>query len=171
MIAQASGKIVRHFIVLTAMGLLAACGSAPPMVAPSDASEPHREVSRSSRAVPVGERAAAVAMSQIGVPYRYGGNSTTGFDCSGLVQYSYARVGKNVPRTTGQQWSAVTTVKLADLQAGDLLFFSIEGKMSHVGMYIGDNEFVHAPSSGRTVTTASLDSPYYSQAFLRAGRP
>ena len=134
MITQASGKIVRHFIVLTTMGLLAACGSTAPVVAPSDASEPRREVSRSARAVPLGERAAAVAMSQIGVPYRYGGNSTSGFDCSGLVQYSYARVGKNVPRTTGQQWSAVTTVQRADLQAGDLLFFSIEGKMSHVGM-------------------------------------
>ena len=119
----------------------------------------------------VGAQAAAVALEQVGVPYRYGGNSASGFDCSGLVQYSYARVGMSVPRTTGQQWSAVRTVERSELRAGDLLFFSIEGKMSHVGMYVGRNEFVHAPSSGRTVTTARLDSPYYAKAFLRAGRP
>lgn len=171
MIAQASCKIVRHFIVLTATALLVACGSTPPAAPPSEASEQRREVNRTSRPVQVGERAAAIAISQVGVPYRYGGNSTTGFDCSGLVQYSYARAGKNVPRTTGQQWSAVRTVQRSDLRAGDLLFFSIEGKMSHVGMYIGNGEFVHAPSSGRTVTTASLNSAYYSKAFLRAGRP
>lgn len=171
MIAQASGKIVRHFIVLTVTMLLVACGSAPLVESYPDVSEPRREVQRNARPATVGDRAAAVAISQLGVPYRYGGNSTSGFDCSGLVQYSYARAGKSVPRTTGQQWSAVTTVQRSDLQAGDLLFFSIEGKMSHVGMYIGDNEFVHAPSSGRTVTTARLDSPFYSKALLRAGRP
>lgn len=171
MIAQASGKIVRHFIVLTATGLLVACGSTPQPQQPAKRAEPAREVSRSVRAVPVGERAAAVAIAQVGIPYRYGGNSTTGFDCSGLVQYSYARAGKNVPRTTGQLWSAARTVERSDLRPGDLLFFSIDGKMSHVGMYLGRNEFVHAPSSGRTVTTARLDSPYYSKAFLRAGRP
>ncbi len=123
------------------------------------------------RSVPVGEKAAAVALQQVGVPYRYGGSTSSGFDCSGLVQFSYHRAGKSVPRTTGQLWSATSTVHRAELQAGDLLFFSIEGKMSHVGLYIGDHQFVHAPSTGRTVTVAKLTSPFYSSAFIRAGRP
>jgi len=75
----------------------------------------------------------------------HGGSTSRGFDCSGLVQYSYGRAGKNVPRTTTQLWSATATVRRADLQVGDLLFFNIEGKMSHVGMYIGGQQFVHAP--------------------------
>jgi cell wall-associated NlpC family hydrolase len=119
----------------------------------------------------MGARAAAVALQQVGVPYLYGGTTTRGFDCSGLVQYSYGRAGKNVPRTTGQLWSATSTVRRDDLQIGDLLFFKFEGKMSHVGMYIGDQQFVHAPSSGRTVTVGRLTSAYYSSALIRAGRP
>jgi cell wall-associated NlpC family hydrolase len=87
------------------------------------------------------------------------------------VQYSYSRAGKSVPRTTSQLWSATSTVRREDLQVGDLLFFKIEDKMSHVGMYIGEQQFVHAPSSGRTVTVGKLTSPYYSSAFIRAGRP
>ena len=115
--------------------------------------------------------AAAVALEQVGVPYRYGGSSPSGFDCSGLVQYSYTRAGVRVPRTTGQLWSASNPVGRAELRAGDLLFFSIEGKMSHVGVYLGKQRFVHAPQSGRKVSVASLNSPFYRAAFIRAGRP
>ena len=75
-----------------------------------------------------------------------------------------------MPRTTGQLWSAARTVERRELRAGDLLFFNIEGKMSHVGLYLGDERFVHAPQSGRRVSVASLDSPFYSAALLRAGR-
>jgi cell wall-associated NlpC family hydrolase len=123
------------------------------------------------RTANVGERAAAIALQQVGIPYRYGGATTSGFDCSGLVQYSYHRAGKNVPRTTGQLWSATSAVQRKKLRAGDLLFFSIDGKMSHVGMYLGGQRFVHAPSSGRTVSVANLNSAFYSSAFIRGGRP
>jgi len=118
-----------------------------------------------------GEKAAAVALRQVGKPYAYGGATPSGFDCSGLVQFSYGRAGMVVPRTTRQLWSATSTVRREDLQVGDLLFFSIEGKMSHVGLYIGGQKFVHAPASGRTVTVAKLTSPFYSSALIRAGRP
>ena len=67
-------------------------------------------------------------------------------------------------------WSAAATVRGDEMQAGDLLFFSIEGKMSHVGMYVGAGRFVHAPQSGRTVSVASLEAPFYKSALLRAGR-
>ena len=119
----------------------------------------------------LGERAASIALQQVGVPYRYGGTSPTGFDCSGLVHYSYSRAGGSVPRTTGQLWDTTARVERADLRPGDLIFFSINGKMQHVGMYIGGNEFVHAPSSGKQVAVASLWTAYYNSAFMRAGRP
>ena len=158
MITQTARKISILALTITMLGVVSACGT-------------QTVVERPDRSQNMGARAAAVALQQVGVPYVYGGSTTRGFDCSGLVQYSYGRAGKNVPRTTGQLWSATSTVRRADLQAGDLLFFNIEGKMSHVGMYIGDQQFVHAPSSGKTVTVGRLTSAYYSSAFIRAGRP
>ena len=112
-----------------------------------------------------------IALRQIGVPYRYGGSTAQGFDCSGLVQYAYANAGKKIPRTTAEQWRQLTPINSNSLRVGDLLFFRIEGKVSHVGMYVGDRRFVHAPSTGREVSTASLDSDYYRRAFVRAARP
>ena len=152
MIAQ----LGRFLPIIIMMLALAACGSSP--------SAPGR-----SAASP-GERAAAVAVDQVGVRYRYGGNSPQGFDCSGLVHYAYRQAGLSVPRTTGQLWALARDVNRSDLRAGDLLFFRIDGKMSHVGIYLGERQFVHAPQSGRTVSVESLDTPFYSNALLRAGR-
>ena len=152
MIAQA-GRIALLIIALVAAG----CASGPP---PQEAAHGQS----------VGQRAAAVALDQVGVRYRYGGAGPDGFDCSGLVQYAYRRAGLAVPRTTGQLWAAAEQVPRSDLQAGDLLFFSIEGKMSHVGLYLGQDRFVHAPQSGRSVSVASLRAPFYRSALLRAGR-
>jgi len=118
-----------------------------------------------------GAQAASVALGQVGVPYRYGGSSPAGFDCSGLVHYSYATAGISIPRTTSAQWARMTPVNDRDMRAGDLLFFRISGKMSHVGLYVGDGRFVHAPSTGRSVSIENLESHYYSKAFIRAGRP
>jgi len=158
MITQTARKIRILALTITMLGMVSACGT-------------QTAVERQDRSQNMGARAAAVALQQVGVPYLYGGSTSRGFDCSGLVQYSYGRAGKNVPRTTGQLWSATATVRRADRQVGDLLFFNIEGKMSHVGLYIGDQQFVHAPSSGKTVTVGRLSSAYYSSAFIRAGRP
>ncbi len=118
------------------------------------------------------EQAAVIAVRQVGVPYRYGGTSRgEGFDCSGLVYYAYQRAGRRVPRTTATLWEHLEPVSRRDMRVGDVLFFRIEGKMSHVGLYLGDGRFVHAPSSGREVTVAALETPFYRQAFIRAGRP
>ncbi len=116
------------------------------------------------------ERAAAIAVQQVGAAYRYGGASPAGFDCSGLVQYSFRQAGMKVPRTTGQLWSSAGTVAVDDLRVGDLLFFRFDGKMSHVGIYVGDEQFVHAPSSGKTVSIDSLDAELYRRALIRGGR-
>lgn len=166
MIAQPS-YLIRIFSLAITVLALAGCSSTTTVAEPSK----RHAVSEPSKRLSVGERAAAVALDQVGVPYRYGGTSPNGFDCSGLVQYSYTQAGVRVPRTTRQLWSAVHTVGRGDLQPGDLLFFSIEGKMSHVGMYLGGQRFVHAPQSGRTVSVASLESPFYKSALTRAGRP
>jgi murein DD-endopeptidase len=119
----------------------------------------------------VGHRAAATALQQVGTPYRYGGSTPAGFDCSGLVHYAYTSAGVSIPRTTTGQWSKLPPVAERDMRPGDLVFFNIEGKMSHVGMYIGDGRFVHAPSTGKRVAVEDLGSRYYSRAFIRAGRP
>ncbi len=100
----------------------------------------------------------------VGRPYRYGGATPAGFDCSGLVHYSYRQSGAVVPRDTEAQRLASTAVARADLRRGDLIFFDQEGKKSnHVGIYQGDGTFVHAPSSGKTVRRDRLDSPYWRQ--------
>jgi len=166
MITQAAFKIPILALTITMLSLLSACSSQSIGSAPRSNSEMSRVPVQS-----LGERAAAVALEQVGVPYRFGGTTTSGFDCSGLVQFSYRNAGKSVPRTTGQLWTSSTSVDRDDIQAGDLLFFSFEGKMSHVGMYVGKQQFVHAPSSGRTVTVANLTSPFYASALVRAGRP
>lgn len=104
----------------------------------------------------------AAAAAQIGVPYRYGGSDRTGFDCSGLVQFTHARVGVPVPRTTAQQWQAGRPVPRDAMAPGDLVFFSLGWrKQRHVAIYEGDGRFIHAPSSGKRVSRASLDNPYW----------
>ncbi len=132
--------------------------------------DPLTAPSHSGKSSP-GEQAAVIAVRQVGVPYRYGGNSVAGFDCSGLVQYAYASSGKKLPRTTSALWQQTQPVAGHQLEVGDVLFFNIEGKVSHVGLYLGSGRFVHAPASGREVTIAELDSAYYRTAFIRGGRP
>lgn len=108
------------------------------------------------------ERAAAFARKMVGRPYRFGGATPAGFDCSGLVQYSYRQAGVSLPRATDAQLRLSQPLRGAHLRRGDLLFFDQEGKKkSHVGIYLGDGQFVHAPSSGKTVRTDRLDSAYW----------
>lgn len=115
-------------------------------------------------------RAASIAEQQVGIPYRYGGSDRQGFDCSGLVYYSYANAGTQVARTTGGLWGTLQPVAKNKLQTGDVLFFDIEGKMSHVGLYLGQGRFVHAPSTGRNVVVGELNSEFYRHALIRGGR-
>lgn len=120
----------------------------------------------------VGASAARHALDMRGKPYRPGGNSPRGFDCSGLVQYSYAQVNLHLPRRTEDQWASSRAVARKEIRPGDLLFFHQEGKRnSHVAIYVGDGRFVHAPSSGKQVSTASLTDRYWTQHFAGARRP
>lgn len=152
--------------------IIAGCGHEPVRRLPEFDSGASTTVSPArQRRKSVGETAAVVAVRQIGVPYRYGGSSVKGFDCSGLVHYAYARAGTRIPRTTAEQWRQLTPIAGNNLRVGDLLFFRIDGRISHVGLYLGDGRFVHAPSSGREVTVADLDSAFYRETFVRAARP
>ena len=109
------------------------------------------------------DRAASHALKMLGRPYHFGGSSpSTGFDCSGLVQFSFKQAGVSVPRATDRQRSTSRPVRLSDLRRGDLIFFDQEGKKSsHVGIYLGGGRFVHAPSSGKEVRSDRLDAPYW----------
>ena len=118
-----------------------------------------------------GQEVAARALAMVGTPYRYGGASPEqGFDCSGLVWYSHRHSGIDVPRTSRDQFRAATKVSLQSVVPGDIMFFQDEAKLAHVGIYLGDGRFVHAPASGRLVSVASLSSPYYQGQLVAVGR-
>ncbi|MCH7821711.1 MAG: C40 family peptidase [Proteobacteria bacterium] len=172
MISQTAGYFYRLMLLVLIASMASACSTQQTMPASM-----HKEGGRIVTATTnggdrrVGERAAATALEQLGVPYRYGGSAPGGFDCSGLVHYSYARAGKSVPRTTTALWDDAKPVGRHDMRVGDILFFRIAGKMSHVGLYVGNDRFVHAPSTGKVVSIGSLRSDYYKKALIRAGRP
>ena len=113
------------------------------------------------------------AKKMLGVKYRYGGTSPNqGFDCSGFVQYSHRSAGIYLPRTTGLQYKATKSISRRYLKAGDLVFFktSPSRAVSHVGIYLGDNKFIHAPSSGKHVKISSMKEKYWRKRFTGAGR-
>jgi len=110
------------------------------------------------------------AMSAVGSPYRYGGRGPNAFDCSGLVYYSYQAAGVEVPRTSAQQFQASKPIGIEEARPGDLLFFRYSNKVSHVGIYLGDQQFVHAPSSGGHVSVQSLQQAHYRDRFVGVGR-
>jgi cell wall-associated NlpC family hydrolase len=97
----------------------------------------------------------------VGVRYHYGGSDPRGFDCSGLVFYAYGEAGVLVPRTSGEQLHASHPLKVEQALPGDLVFFRPGKRASHVGIYIGGQSFIHAPSTGRAVVTGRLDEGYY----------
>src|SRR5688572_28475950 len=119
----------------------------------------------------VGGAIADVAMGMVGTRYRYGGTDPVeGFDCSGLVYYAYSQAGYRVPRTSQELFRTARKIAVGEADPGDLMFFQDQTKLSHVGIYLGDGMFVHAPANGREVAVASLDLPYYQQHLVAVGR-
>jgi cell wall-associated NlpC family hydrolase len=105
--------------------------------------------------VTLGQRAVQIAAHELGVPYRYGGSSPSGFDCSGLTSWVYGRLGVSLPHNAAAQYGYGRRVDLGHLRPGDLLFFH---GLGHVGLYIGRGRFIHAPRSGERVSIQSLAS-------------
>ena len=151
----------RNSLFLIAV-LIAGCATAPPAPPPQPVVVP-------------AERSEALlqALTALGLDYRYGGSSrATGFDCSGLVAHVYHEAwGIRMPRTTLEQSKRGVAVDLAEIQAGDLVFYNtLNRPFSHVGIYLGDGRFVHAPKSGAPVRIESLRSAYWMQRYDGARR-
>ena len=118
----------------------------------------------------VARRIVSTSMDYLGVPYYFGGTTPAAFDCSGYVQYVFAQAGISLPRTADVQYEVGTPISTTDLVPGDLVFFSTYTYgASHVGIYVGDGNFIHA-SSSRGVTISSLGEAYYSSRYIGARR-
>jgi cell wall-associated NlpC family hydrolase len=117
------------------------------------------------------DRLLRVAQRMLAVPYRFGGTTLWGLDCSGFVQKTFAFLNLDLPRSAREQFREGAKVAKADLSPGDLVFFRTYAKYpSHVGIYLGDNRFVHASSRDKKVTVESLDTPYYVKRYIGAKR-
>jgi cell wall-associated NlpC family hydrolase len=114
----------------------------------------------------LGGQAVAIAMQYLGTPYVWGGASPGGFDCSGLVMYVYGQLGVSLPHNAAMQYGVGVAVPRSALEPGDLVFFD---GLGHVGIYVGNGAFIHAPHTGDVVRVSSL-SGYYSSAFVGARR-
>ena len=112
------------------------------------------------------------AMSLIGLSYRFGGNSPTqGLDCSGFMQYIFKRsMGITLPRTSAEMATVGQQVDRANLKPGDMVFFGSGGRVSHVGMYIGNDRFIHAPRTGRDIEITSMNGSYWKSRYITARR-
>jgi cell wall-associated NlpC family hydrolase len=119
------------------------------------------------------DRSAIIATGRkyLGVPYVWGGETPSGFDCSGFTQYVMKENGIAIPRTAAEQFAAGTPVDKANLRVGDLVFFTTyKPGASHVGFYMGDGQFLHASSGAKQVTVSRLDETYYTQHYIGARR-
>lgn len=110
------------------------------------------------------------ALSYRGTPYVWGGEGRYGFDCSGFTQCLYAKRGIKLPHSARMQYDLGTPVAKADLHDGDLVFFNTRGPITHVGMYIGNGQFVHAANPRRGVVVSAITDSYYSSRFAGARR-
>lgn len=172
-------RAASHFGLGVAILLLAACASTPHRKEATYKSS-HSALAdlpaRAPSAATAGEANDILfrAIGLVGTPYRWGGNTPAGgFDCSGLVDYIYRTAARiQLPRTS-HDMAAMDGRKvrqMTQLASGDLVFFDIDGAISHVGVYVGKGRFVHAPNSGGTVRLDDIDGPYWGGHFAYGKR-
>ena len=159
-------------VVAIAVALaLTACSSAPPIRDPVEQMAPREVPSRLS--LEQAHDVTIYAISLVGTPYRYGGNTPEGgFDCSGLIGHVYTKHGAlAMPRTVARLQDAGQSVPIESLRTGDLVLFSQRGEATHAGIYVGANRFVHAPSRGGEVRLESLSSKHWAAQQITFRRP
>lgn len=128
-------------------------------------------VRRTAAEVDFGIKAASLAREQLGKPYQWGATGPDRFDCSGLVWHVYGQLGVDMPRVSSDQARTGSEVNRSELQPGDLVFFATEGSaVNHVGIYVGDQDFVHAPRRYLPVKTDSLDNSWWRRRYKGARR-
>jgi len=152
--------IARIAVFMIFVGIPAALAGCAKVSVPIPRGEHSPEAARARAVV-------AVAKHYVGAPYRWGGSSPEGFDCSGLVLYVYAQVGVALPHNAAQQYRLGTPVAREDLEPGDLVFFD---HLRHNGIYVGNGRFIHARHTGRHVAVASLDDEWYASHFVGGRR-
>lgn len=153
-----SGTVFFRFWPILVLAIISGCATTPEIKPQTQAQKP----------------LIAYALSLQGTPYRYGKETPEeGFDCSGFVKHVYSRHGIRLPRTVREMASTLPTVPNYDLRSGDLVFFNTSGKTySHVGIFICDDKFIHAPSKRKgRVLVSSMNSGYWRQHFVGVRRP
>ena len=132
---------------------------------------PGSAMAKNVKASPEGKQIVSKAKSAIGTPYVYGGTKPGGFDCSGLVKWSYSHVGVTLPRTAREQSVVGEEIgKVEDMRAGDIVAFRHPKRGYHTGIYVGDGKFVHSPRKKSHVRINSLSDPYFRETLLGARR-
>jgi murein DD-endopeptidase len=154
-----SRTVASSVVLATLLGaMLLGCASAPVSRVPD-------------YSISVADKAADTALGMIDRPYHYHGDTPKGFDCSGLVRYSYLSAGMNLPHGTAALLKITRSVGVESARKGDLVFFDQSGKKySHVGIYVGNDRFVHASSTGDRVRVDSLADPYWKKHYLDTRR-
>lgn len=171
-------RLIQRFAASVVTGAVCLITLMPAAAAPKDDSTPMLRAEKSLRdfggkAKDTASDITSYALSLIGVDYRFGGNTPDqGLDCSGLIRYVFQQAtGLSLPRSAREQSRVGESISKDNLQPGDLVFFNTRRfQFSHVGLYIGDNRFIHAPSKGGAVQVVSLDNAYWQKAFNGARR-
>jgi cell wall-associated NlpC family hydrolase len=146
-------------------------GTLPEVPAPTAVAAATNAPDASNADESIKDRLLRVARGMLAVPYRYGGTTLWGLDCSGFVQKTFSFLDLGLPRTAREQFREGVKVSKTELSAGDLVFFRTRAKYpTHVGIYLGDNRFIHASAHDRKVTIDSLDEPYYEKHYIGAKR-
>lgn len=171
--------MLRKWLVLSLIMGLAACAAPPkgtvkPRTQPATSPPSTRQTPKPPPPAPSSGNQPAVvkiAESFLGTPYRYGGSTRKGIDCSGLVVRVYSEAGVQMPRTSASQFRVGESILKAQLRAGDLVFFgNSSNRISHVGIYAGGGKFIHASSNKRKVRYDSMGTTYFVQRYLGARR-
>lgn len=160
---QALPVVNGRMILLWLLLALSACAPIHPP-APEALPAPRQFPDLASRRLEV----VTQALAMTGQPYRLGGMAPGGFDCSGLVTYAYRQAGFRLPRRAIDQAQQARKLPPHALAPGDLLFFRIDGAVSHVGIYMGEGRMVHAPSSGKSVRVDAIDPNYWAPRYAGA---